>query len=132
MALRGSGRTPGELVHAIAAPYLRPLETPENTRLVRRRLRLIAEAPAQLNHPALRDIEAVFASLFAPETAHPSLVARGVVALGFGALFWWAEHGDGLTPLEALSAAFRGLAPAPGARGRRGAGAPRRRRVKKA
>ncbi len=125
-ALRGSGRSPAELVHAIAEPYLRPMEDPASARLFRRRLRLIAQAPALLNHPALREIEAVFASLFAPETALPALVARGVLAMGFAALFWWAEQDTGLTALEALSAAFRGVAPAPEA-ARGGAAATTRR-----
>lgn len=131
-ALRGSGRSPAELVHAIAEPYLRPMKEPTLARLLRRRLRLIAEAPALLNHPALREIEAVFASLFAPDTAHPSLVARGVVAMGFAALFWWAEQDDaGLTALDALSAAFGGVAPAPAAeRARASTRRPRRPRRK--
>lgn len=124
--LRGSGRSPAELVNAIAEPYLRPMEAPALARLLRRRLRLIAEAPALLNHPALREIEAVFASLFAPGAAQPSLVARSVVAMGFAALFWWAEQDAEGTALEALSAAFRGVAPAPG----RGAASTRRARGK--
>ncbi|MGV3624412.1 MAG: TetR/AcrR family transcriptional regulator [Archangium sp.] len=109
--LGSSTRTPGELVRALAEPYLRPMENPASERLLRRRLRLIAEAPALLNHPALREIEAVFASLFARETAHPSLAARSVVATGFAALFWWAEQDAGMTALEALEVAFGALAP---------------------
>lgn len=125
-ALRGSGRSPAELVLAIAEPYLRPMEASANTRLLRRRLRLIAQAPALLDHPALREIEAVFASLFAPETAHPSLVARSVVAMGFAALFWWAEQDHGVTALEALGTAFRGVGAAAEVTG--GGTAPSRRR----
>lgn len=109
-SLRGSGRSPAELVHALAEPFLRPMEDPVVAEVARRRLRLIADAPALLNHPTLREIEAVVATLFAPESAPPALVARTVVAVVFGALFWWAEQGAGVTALEAVSAAFRGVA----------------------
>lgn len=109
-SLRGSGRSPAELMQAIAEPFLRPMEDPVVAELARRRLRVIAEAPALLNHPTLREIEAVVASLFAPEPVPPALVARTVVAVVFGALFWWAEQGEGVTALEAVSAAFRGVA----------------------
>ena len=107
-ALRGSGLTPAELVLAIAEPCLRPLEEPARARLSRRRLRLIAQVPALLHHPALRQVEEVLASLFSPRPEHPALVARSAVSLGVAALFWWAEQ-DTLTPLEAVRAAFHGL-----------------------
>lgn len=109
-SLRASGRSPAELVHALAEPFLRPMEDPAVAEVARRRLRLIAAAPALLNHPTLREIEAALASLFASEFAPPALVARTVVAVVFGALFWWAEQGAGVTALEAVSAAFRGVA----------------------
>ncbi|PZR10487.1 MAG: hypothetical protein DI536_19780 [Archangium gephyra] len=110
-ALRGAALSPAELLHAIAEPYLMQMGDPAVERLYRRRLRLIGDVPALLNHPALREIEAVFASLFAPQTAHPSLVARSVVAIGIAALCWWAEQNTGITALEALRVAFRGVAP---------------------
>ena len=112
-SLRESGGSPAELVYVLAEPFLRPMEDPAVAELARRRLRLIADAPALLNHPTLREIEAIIASLVAPESVPPALVARTMVAVVFGALFWWSEQGEGVTPLEAVSAAFRGVALAP-------------------
>ncbi len=117
-ALRGSGASPAELMLAIAEPFLRPMEHPAVARLSRRRLRLIAEVPALLDHPTLREIEAVLASLFTPGLELPSLVARSLVAMSFAALSWWAEQGTTVTALEAMSAAVRGLAPPQAAPGR--------------
>ena len=54
--------TTAELLYAIAEPYLMQTGDPAVERLYRRRLRLIGNVPALLNHPALREIEAVFAS----------------------------------------------------------------------
>lgn len=113
-SLRGSGRSPAELLYAIAEPYLRPLEDPSTAKLVRRRLLLIAQAPALLNHPALREIEALFASLFPPALAQPSLVARSVVAMAFAAVFWWAEQNSSVTALEALRVAIHGVSASSG------------------
>lgn len=112
-ALRGSGRSPPELLYAIAEPYLRPMEDPSTATLARQRLLLIAQAPALLNHPELREIEALFASLFPPEVAQPSLVARSLVAMAFAAVFWWAEQESPVTALEALRVALQGVASAP-------------------
>lgn len=118
--LRGAGLSAVELVLAIAEPFLRPLEEPALARLSRRRLRLIAEVPALLQHPALREVETVLASLISPATQHPSLVARSVVSMGVTALFWWAEQDTPLTPLEAVSAACRGVVSSPQPARRRG------------
>lgn len=112
-SLRGSKRSPAEMMHALAEPFLRPMEAPAAAELARRRLRLMAEAPALLNHSTLREIETIVASLFAPESAPPALVARTVVAVVFGALLWWAEQGEGVTALEAVSAAFRAISLTP-------------------
>lgn len=108
-SLRDSAHSPAALLHALAEPFLRPMESPAVARLARRRLRLIASAPALLNHPTLREIEATIASLFDRKSEPPALVARTVLAVAFGAMFWWAEQGDELTPLEALSKALRSL-----------------------
>lgn len=109
-SLRGSGRSPAELVGALAEPFLRPMEDPAVARLARRRLRLIAAVPALLNHPTLRELEVIVASLFDQKFEPPALMARTVIAVAFGAMFWWAEQGDGVTALEALSMALRGVA----------------------
>lgn len=108
-SLRGAGRSPAELMRALAEPFLRPMEDPAVARLVRRRLRLIADVPALLNHPTLREIEAVVASLFDQKNEPPALLARTVLAVAFGAMFWWAEDGEGVTPLDALNQAFAGI-----------------------
>lgn len=119
-SLRSATRSPSELLYAIAEPSLLPMERAASARALRRRLRLIAQAPALLDHPALREIEAVFASLFPPETAHPSLVARSLVAMAFAAMFWWAEQESSITAREALRAALQGVAPARGRGGTAG------------
>jgi AcrR family transcriptional regulator len=109
-ALRGKGLSPAEVLRAVAEPFLRPMEDAAAARSARRRLRVIAEAPALLNHPTLRELEDIVASLFDQENEPPALLARTVIAVAFGAIFWWAEHGEGLTPLEALSQALQGIA----------------------
>lgn len=108
--LRGTGLAPTAAVLALAEPFLRPMEDPAAARLARRRLRVIADAPALLDHEALREIEAEIAALFDPASAPPALVARAVVAMAFAALFWWAEQESGVTPLDSLEAALRGFA----------------------
>lgn len=108
-ALRGSERAPAALVHALAEPFLRPMEDPALASIARRRLRLIAQAPALLEHRTLREIEADLSTLFARDDAPPALIARTVVAMVFAALFWWAEHGGAIPPLDAVDAAFAGI-----------------------
>jgi AcrR family transcriptional regulator len=109
-SMRGSRRSPGELARTLAEPFLRPLENPAQARLARRRLRLIAHAPALLNHPTLQEIETLVASLFDPKFGPPALVARTVMAVAFAAMTWWAEQGDGVSPVEVMRDAFRSVA----------------------
>ncbi|WP_434428118.1 hypothetical protein [Nannocystis pusilla] len=84
--------------------------------MARKRLRLLAAAPALLDHPPLREIEALIATTMAGRTSSgdtpPPLVARTLVAATFAALMWWAEHGEGMSALAATRAALGALAPA--------------------
>jgi hypothetical protein len=95
-------------------PVLRPLDEPAAAEMARRRLRLIAGAPALLNHETLLEIEQVLATAVAssalPRAVPPALVARTLVAALFAALLWWAEHGEGMSPLETARAALRSVA----------------------
>jgi AcrR family transcriptional regulator len=114
-SLAGAGLRVGGVLREFAEPFLRSLDDPEAAAMARQRLRLMADAPALLNHPTLREIEAVIASTLATSTSRdtpPPLVARTLIAATFAALMWWAEHGEGLSALEATRAAFRALAPA--------------------
>ena len=75
---------------------------------------MLANAPALFDHPPLRELEALIATTLAPgaspDDTPPPLVARTLVATTFGALMWWAEHGEGMSALAATRAAFRALA----------------------
>ncbi|MDC0671588.1 TetR family transcriptional regulator [Nannocystis radixulma] len=112
VSLAGAGLGVGEVLREFAEPFLRRLDAPEAAETARQRLRLLADAPALFNHPPLREIEAVIATTLAGsagDTPAP-LVARTLVAATFAALIWWAEHGEGMTALEATRAAFKALA----------------------
>ncbi|MBZ5712653.1 TetR family transcriptional regulator [Nannocystis pusilla] len=113
-SLAGVGLGVGEVLREFAEPFLRRLDAPAAAETARQRLRLLAAAPALFNHPPLREIEAVIATTLAgsasPGDTPPPLVARSLVAATFAALIWWAEHGEGMTALEATRAAFRALA----------------------
>lgn len=115
-ALSGADLRAGDVLREFIEPFLRPLDDPEASETARRRLRVIANAPALLAHPTLREIEAVLATAVAagtlPSGAPPPLVAHTLVAVTFATLTWWAEHGQGTSALEATRAAFRALAPA--------------------
>lgn len=112
-ALSGADLRVGGVLREFIEPFLRPLDDPEAAGTARRRLRVIAAAPAILDHPTLREIEAVLATTVAgtlPSGAPPSLVAHTLVAVTFSTLMWWSEHGQGTSALEATRAAFRALA----------------------
>jgi len=113
-ALHQRGLRLGDVIGKLFVPILRPLDEPEAAKLARRRLLLIARAPALLNHPALLEIEEVIAALVAvcklPARTPPSLVARTLVAATFAALLWWAEHGEGMSALKTARVALKGLA----------------------
>lgn len=111
-ALAGADLRVGGVLREFAEPFLRRLDAPEAAGLARQRLRLIARAPALLDHPPLREIEAVIATTLvaSPGGAPPPLVARTLVAATFAALMWWAEHGEGMSALEATRAALGALA----------------------
>jgi AcrR family transcriptional regulator len=113
-ALSGADLRVGGVLREFIEPFLRPLDDPEAAGTARRRLRVIADAPALLDHPTLREIEAVLATTVAvgtlPSGAPPALVAHTLVAVTFATLMWWSEHGQGTSALEATRAAFRALA----------------------
>ena len=100
-------------IDEIFAPVLRALEPGAAATLARRKLRLMASAPAVLNHEMLREIEAVIASTLdrstLPKSVPPALAARSLVAATFGALLWWAENGAELSPVDATLGALRAL-----------------------
>jgi hypothetical protein len=113
-AWRGARARLGVVVQDLFTPVLRVLEDPAAAKIARRRLRLIAKAPALLNHETLLEIEEVIATTVAathlPAGTPPSLVARTLVSTSFGALLWWAEHGKTMSPLQALRAALKTIA----------------------
>ncbi|MCY1009348.1 TetR family transcriptional regulator [Nannocystis pusilla] len=64
-ALSGADLRVGGVLREFIEPFLRPLDDPEAAATARRRLRVIASAPALLDHPTLREIEAVLATAVA-------------------------------------------------------------------
>ena len=113
-SLAGAGLPLGAVIDELFVPVLRSLDEPATADMARRRLRLIAGAPALLHHEAFQEIEALVATAVAagalPRGAPPSLVARTLVGAVFAALLWWAEHGEGMSALEAARAALKTLA----------------------
>lgn len=113
-SLSGSGSRLGAVIDALFVPILRRLDEPEAADMARRRLRLIAGAPALLNHKALGEIEEVISTAIGasalPDGTPPSLVARALVAATFAALLWWADRGEGMSALEATRAALKAVA----------------------
>jgi AcrR family transcriptional regulator len=108
--------TPREVVAQIFVPVLGSLGAPELASLARRKLTLLASAPALLNHPMLQEIEAVLAKTLAPKAlprdVPPELAARALVAATFGSLLWWAEHGNRLSALDATLGALEAVSAA--------------------
>jgi AcrR family transcriptional regulator len=104
------------IVDELFAPVLMMLDDPAIASLARRRLALIAEAPALLNHPTLQAIERLIAAAIAPSTlpknVPPALVARALVASMFASLQWWAAHGAGMRAFDATIGALRAFASA--------------------
>lgn len=113
-SLSGGGSRLRVVIDELFLPVLRMLDEPEAAELARRRLRLIAGAPALLHQKTLVEIEGVIAAALAagavPGDLPPSLVARTLVAASFAALLWWAERGEGLSALEAAHGAWKALA----------------------
>ena len=72
-ALSGADLRVGGVLREFIEPFLRPLDDPEAAATARRRLRVIASAPALLDHPTLREIEA---GDFAPVVTRAFPVAR--------------------------------------------------------
>lgn len=101
------------LLHELLTASLGQLRAPALARLARRRLALIARSPALLGHHTLQELQEVITALVArssgPGDAPPALVARTLVAVGFGAVLWWAEEGASLGPEAALRAALATL-----------------------
>jgi AcrR family transcriptional regulator len=112
----GRGLALRAVVTELFVPVLARLDDPEAAAFARRRLRLIARAPTLLTHPSLEQASGLVASLIAgearPDGAPAPLVARALVAAGFAALQWWAEHGEGQPAREAMLGALRGIAAA--------------------
>lgn len=112
-ALTGAELGVADVLREFADPFLQRLDAPAAAEAARQRLRLLAGAPALFDHPKLRDIEAIVASLLARSVDEPpTLIARTLIAATFAALIWWAEHGAGMSALATTRAALRGLAPA--------------------
>lgn len=113
-SLSGAGSRLRAVIDELFVPVLRMLDEPEAAELARRRLRLIAGAPALLNQKTLVEIEEVIATALAadvvPGDLPPSLVARTLVAAAFAALLWWAERGEDMSALEAARGALKALA----------------------
>lgn len=123
-------RTPSPLaaiVDGIFTPTLSGLDDPAVAKLARRRLKLIAKSPALLHHQSLDAIQTVIAKIVArsaPSGSPPAtLIARSIVAVGFAAVLWWAEHGGKMTAEETVRAALFAMSGASDApkRTRRGA-----------
>ncbi len=113
-ALAGVDLAPSQVMGELAEPFLRQLDEPAAAETARERLRLLGRVPALFDHPPLREIEVIVASMLAARgastgAASPMLVARALVATTFAALMWWAEDGEGMSALEATQAAFRAL-----------------------
>jgi AcrR family transcriptional regulator len=104
------------VVSELFVPVLAMLDEPTQAELARRRLKLISGVPTLLNHPMLREVEALLASLIAanalPKSASAPLVARTLVAAAFTALQWWAEHGEGQRASETTLGALQAIASA--------------------
>jgi AcrR family transcriptional regulator len=110
-------------VEELALPALSQVEATEVALAARRRLRLMATAPALLNHRALREVEEIIARVVkdpALQGVPGSLAARTFVATLFGAVLWWAEHGEGMRLVDVARGALKtmALAVAKGPRGR--------------
>lgn len=105
---------PGVVFQELIEPFLVPLDDPEAAGMAKRRLRLIAEVPALLNHPTLREIESLIAMTVAgstlPDDMPPALMARALFAASFAALLWWADNGEDVTALAAIRMALRAVA----------------------
>jgi hypothetical protein len=118
-SLSGAGLRLGVIIDELFVPILRPLDEPEAASMARRRLRLTAGAPALFHHATLVEIEEVITTAIAasvlPLGTPPALVASTLVGATFAALLWWAEHGEGMSALEAMRAALNALALADGA-----------------
>lgn len=95
----------------VLAPVLTRFGAPRERPLARRRLRVIASSPELFQHASLDGVQRRLAVVLGRGRATPRavLTARSVVAVGFGAMLWWAEHGGRQTPLQATRAAFRAL-----------------------
>lgn len=109
---------PATLVQALLVPALRMLDDPALAEVVRRRLRLIAASPILQKHEILAETERVIANSLSsipfPGAAPPTLAARTLVTASFTAMLWWAEHGDGMSALEAIQAALKSVSMAAG------------------
>ncbi|MEZ4298715.1 MAG: TetR family transcriptional regulator [Polyangiaceae bacterium] len=113
-SLRKEGLPLRVLLDELFVPVLRTLDEPEAAELARRRLRLIAGAPALLYQKTLLQIEEVLATTLEtaglPDDLPPSLVARSLVAGALAALLWWAERGEGMTALDAARGGMKAMA----------------------
>ena len=123
-ATSGQGRSLQEAMVALFSEGLRALESPAHAAIARRRLRIIAGAPALLGHPALARLEALLAQIVERhrESGSPpaALVARSLFGVGLAALFWWAESDGAMSPQAALSSALTALGALGGRQRRRG------------
>lgn len=99
------------VLEKVLTPVLVRLGSPKAMRFARRRLRIIASSPELMQHASLDGVQQRLAVVLGRgrATSRSRLAARSIVAVGFGAMLWWAEHGGRMTPLEATREAFRAL-----------------------
>lgn len=95
----------------VLAPVLARFSSKQAMPLARRRLRIIASSPELFQHASLDAVQRQLAVILGRGRATPKslLAARSVVAVGFGSMLWWAEHGGRMTPLAATREAFNSL-----------------------
>jgi AcrR family transcriptional regulator len=101
------------LVNEVFRPTLKWLELPEVATLARRRLKLILSAPELLNNQVLEQIQREITRAVSGAkdlAAPPELVARSIVAVGFGAMLWWAEQEGEVTAEQAFDSAIKSMA----------------------
>ena len=100
------------LTNEVFRPTLKWLELPEVATLARRRLKWILSAPELLNNQVLDQIQREITRAVSGAKgvdAPPELVARSLVAVGFGAMLWWAEQDGKISAEKAFDSALKAM-----------------------
>jgi hypothetical protein len=100
-------------MNEVLRPTLKWLELPEVSKLARRRLKLILSAPELLNNQVLERLQNELTRAVSGAkdlTVPPELVARSLVAVGFGAMLWWAEQDGKVSAEKAFDSALSSVA----------------------